>query len=59
MNYTLAIGVDKTIVSVERHGNSAWSSTMRVTARSSDGTTHDYFAKAAIPVINYDREVSS
>ncbi|KAI8633637.1 Fructosamine kinase-domain-containing protein [Xylariaceae sp. FL1651] len=40
-----AIAKSNEIVSAERYGNSAWSSTARITTMDPDGTTHDYFVK--------------
>ncbi|KAK8124852.1 uncharacterized protein PG998_000611 [Apiospora kogelbergensis] len=34
-----------TLISAERYGNSAWSSTARITVQKEDGRLHDYFAK--------------
>lgn len=42
-----AIGADKKLISAQRYGNSAWSSTARVSIMDRDETVHDYFVKVS------------
>jgi hypothetical protein len=41
-----AIGPEKELISAQRYGNSAWSSTARISVKNPDGSVHDYFVKA-------------
>lgn len=43
-----AIGPEKELISAQRYGNSAWSSTARISVKNPDGTVHDYFVKARL-----------
>ncbi|KAB5560257.1 Fructosamine kinase-domain-containing protein [Coniochaeta sp. 2T2.1] len=40
-----AIGPGKEVISAQRYGNSAWSSSARISVKNSDGSPHDYFVK--------------
>lgn len=40
-----AIGPEKRLISAQRYGNSAWSSTARISMVNNEGDIHDYFVK--------------